>query len=287
MAARAAEVVIINCSTRELTALALVSAQRQGGLPVTVIDCESTDGSVDYLKALQRTFPFEIAHLPLKRHGVTLDRVFRETTCDALLLLDSDAEILDARLVPAMLDALTPGTYGSGFLHAGEWLPANHGGGLNKGWYAERMWIPCVMLDVAAVREALAAGVSFAQRVTGNEMPQWPWLSTLLRQRFRVPGLRKLSLDGLRSSRRELGGKRPHYVYRDTGADVHDYLTNRRGLAFADLGAAWWPTAVAHRHGVTRRQLRPWMRNAADVGVSRADAVERMEKVYGVKPPEA
>ena len=286
MAARAAEIVIINCSTRELTALALVSALRHGGLPVTVIDCESTDGSVEYLKALQRSLPFEIAHLPLKRHGVTLDRVFRETTCDALLVLDSDAEILDARLVPAMLDALRPGTYGSGFLHAGEWLPASHGGGLHKGWYSERMWIPCVMLDVAAVREALAAGVSFGQRVIGNEMPQWPWLSTLLRQRFRVPGLRGLALEGLRSSRREFGGETPHYVYRDTGADVHDCLVNRRGLAFANLGAAWWPTAVAHRHGVTRRQLRPWMRNAANVGASRAEAVERIAKIYGVTPPE-
>jgi glycosyltransferase involved in cell wall biosynthesis len=287
MTARAAGIVIINCSTRELTALALASALEHGHLPVTVIDCESTDGSVGYLKALQRSLPFEIAHLPLKRHGVTLDRVFRETTRDALLLLDSDAEILDARLVPAMLDALTPGTYGSGFLHAGEWLPAHHGGGLRKGWYAERMWIPCVMLDVAAVREALDAGVSFAQRVTGNEVPQLPWLSTLLRQRFRLPGLRGLALDGLRPSRREFGGERPHYVYRDTGADVHDCLVNRRGLTFANLGSAWWPTAVAHRHGVTRRQLRPWMRNAADVGASRADAVERMERIYGVKPPEA
>jgi len=286
MAVHAAEIVIINCSTRELTALALASAHKYSGLPVTVIDCESTDGSVDYLKALQKNLRFEIAHLPLRRHGVTLDRVFRETTRDALLLLDSDAEILDARLVPAMLDALRPGTYGSGFVHAGEWLPAAHGGGLRKGWYAERMWIPCVMLDVAAVRAALDAGASFAQRVTGNEMPQWPWLSTLLRQRFRVPGLRGLALDGMRSTRREFGGEKPHYVYRDTGADVHEWLINR-GLAFADLGAAWWPTAVAHRHGVTRRQLRPWMRNAADVGASRADAVERLEKVYGVKPPVA
>jgi glycosyltransferase involved in cell wall biosynthesis len=286
MEARAAGVVIINCSTRELTALALLSALKHGGLPVTVIDCESTDGSVDYLKSLQREVSFEIAHLPLARHGVTLDRVFRETPRDALLLLDSDAEILDPRLVPAMQDALRPGTYGSGFLHAGDWLPANHGGGLRKGWYAERMWIPCAMLDVAAVRAALAAGVSFGQHVIGNEMPQRPWLSALLRQRFHVPGLRALALDALRPSRREFGGEQPHYVYCDTGADVHDYLVNRRGLAFADMGASWWPTAVAHRHGVTRRQLRPWMRNAADVGESRADAVLRIAKVYGVTPPE-
>ena len=286
MAARAAEVVIINCSTRELTALALVSALRHGGLPVTVIDCESTDGSVDYLEALQRELPFEIAHMPLRRHGVTLDRLFRTTTRDALLLLDSDAEILDPRLVPAMRDALRPGVYGSGFLHAGEWLAASHGGGEGKGWYAERMWIPCVLLDVAAVREAMDAGFSFRQRVVGNELPQWPWLATMLRLRFRIPGLRALALDGMGASRREYGGVNPHYVYRDTGADVHDYLVNRNGLLFADLGREWWATAVAHRHGVTRRQLRPWMRNAAEVDSSRADAIERITKDYGVKLPE-
>ena len=285
MPARTAEIVIINCSTRELTALALVSALRHGGLPVTVIDCESTDGSVEFFHKLQQRLSFNLAQLPLNRHGVTLDRIFRDTTRDALLLLDSDAEILDPRLVPAMQHALRPGTYGSGFLHAGEWLAANHRGGDRKGWYAERMWIPCVMLDAAIVREALTAGQSFRQRVLGNEMPDRPWLSRLLRLRFRVPGLRRIALDRLRPSRREHGGEKPHYVYRDTGADLHDYLVNRRGLTFADLGAQWWPTAVAHYHGVTRRQLRPWMRNAADVGRSRTEATERIAKVYGVELP--
>ena len=165
MPAPTAEVAIINCSTKELTALALVSALRHGGLPVTVIDCESTDGSVEFFHQLQRQLTFKLAHLPLRRHGVTLDRIFSESSCDALLLLDSDAEIIDPQLVPRMLQSLTPGTYGSGFLHAGEWLgpehggdpgqrgggdPGQHGGG-HPGYYAERMWIPCVLLDVAAV----------------------------------------------------------------------------------------------------------------------------------------
>ena len=286
MPARTAEIVIINCSTKELTALALVSALRHGGLPVTVIDCESSDGSVEFFRKLQRQLTFRLEHLPLRRHGVTLDRIFRETDCDALLLLDSDAEILDPRLVPAMLAALMPGTYGSGFVHAGEWLAANHGGGEHKGFYAERMWIPCVMLDAAAVGEALTAGQSFRQRVIGNEMTQWPWLSKLLYLRFRIPGLRRIALDGLRTRRREYRGIKPHYIYCDTGADLHDYFVRKRGLAFADLGAAWWPTAVAHRHGVTRRRLRPWMRNAADVGTSRTEAVVRIAKIYGVKLPE-
>ena len=286
MPAPTAEIVIINCSTRELTALALLSALRHGGLPVTVIDCESTDGSVEYFRKLQQLLSFNLEQLPLRRHGVTLDRLFRETTRDALLLLDSDAEILDPRLVPAMRDALRPGIYGSGFLHAGEWLAADHGGGDHKGYYAERMWIPCVMLGTAAIKDALTAGQSFTQRVIGNEMPQWPRLSRLLRLRFRIPGLRRIALDGLRERRPVYRGARPHYIYCDTGADLHDFLCNRRGLAFADLGAHWWPTAVAHRHGVTRRKLRPWMRNAADVGRSRAEATERVAKFYGVKLPE-
>jgi len=102
MPARTAEIVIINCSTKELTALALVSALRHGGLPVTVVDCESTDGSAEFFRKLQRRLSFNLAHLPLNRHGVTLDRIFRDTMRDALLLLDSDAEILDPHLVPAM-----------------------------------------------------------------------------------------------------------------------------------------------------------------------------------------
>jgi glycosyltransferase involved in cell wall biosynthesis len=285
MPAPTAEVVIINCSTKEFTALALVSALRHGGLPVTVIDCESSDGSVAFLRELQRQLSFKLAHLPLRPHGATLDRVFRESASDTILLLDSDAEILDGDLVPRMLAALRPGTYGSGFLHAGEWLAANHGGGERTGFYAERMWIPCVMLDVAVIRQALAAGESFLPRTAGNELPQWPRISRLLAWRFRVPGLRRLRLDVLRPSRRTVAGVAPHYVFNDTGARLHEYLVRQRGLAFADLGAQWWPKAVAHYHGVTRRSLRPWMRNAADVTASRADAVARLENAYGIRLP--
>ena len=208
MSARTAEIVIINCSTKEITALALASAVRHATLPVTIIDCESTDGSIEFFLHLQRQLPFRIAQLPLRRHGLTLDHVFRETACDALLLLDSDAEILDPELVPRMLGALRPGIYVSGFLHAGEWLAAAHGRGRETGYYAPRMWIPCVMLDVAAVRDALAAGCSFRQRVLGNEIPRLPWLAQLLCLRFMIPGLRNVRLDALRPLRHDYHGQR-------------------------------------------------------------------------------
>ncbi|MEO8344861.1 MAG: hypothetical protein ABI607_04120 [Betaproteobacteria bacterium] len=298
-----AEIVIINCSTKELTALALVSALRNGSLPVTVIDCESTDGSVEFFRELQRQLTFKLAHLPLRRHGVTLDRIFNETARDTLLLLDSDAEILDPQLVPRMLAALTSGTYGSGFLHCGEWLGTEHGGGYPvsqhdggppgqrggggpPGYYADRMWIPCVMLGVAAVKEALSAGQSFRAQIIGNEIA-WRWLAQLLCLRFRIPGLRRLRLDTLQPQHRDYRGLRPHYIYSDTGAGLHDFLVNQRGLSFANLGAQWWPRAVAHYHGATRRKLRPRMRNATDVVASRADALARISAIYGVRLPGA
>ena len=119
--------------------------------------------------------------MPLRRHGDTLDRLFRESDRDALLLVDSDAEILRDDVVPAMCDRLhRRGAYGSGFLHRGEWLGANHLVGGNVGYYAPRMWIPCVLLAVKPVTAALAAGASFRARVACNEIPQLPWLARLL-----------------------------------------------------------------------------------------------------------
>src|SRR5258706_14696255 len=96
-----AEAIIINCSTREHSLLALASAVRHASLPVTLIDCESTDGSVPFFRRIAETLPFELRQMPLARHGDTLDRLFGETDRDALLLIDSDAKILRTDPVPA------------------------------------------------------------------------------------------------------------------------------------------------------------------------------------------
>ena len=286
MTPRDPAVVIINCSTREQTTLALASALARASLPVTVVDCESTDGSLAFFRRLQQRLDFGLEQMPLARHGVTLDRLFRATRRDALLLLDSDAEILRDDLVPAMLAGLASGAYGSGFVHRGEWLSANHLVAGNVGYYAPRMWIPCVLLAVEPVRAALQDGASFRARVVCNEVPRLPLLSRLLYLRFRVPVLSRLGLPALAGLRREYFGERPHYVYCDTGAALHGHLTRDRGLAFADLGEALWPLAVRHWHGVTRRKLSRRMRNAADVDVTRREAVDRIESVYGVPVPE-
>jgi len=281
-----AEAVIINCSTKEQTTLALASVIRHVRLPVAVIDCESTDGSYRFFRRLQERLPFRLARMPLRRHGVSLDRIFRETAREALLLVDSDAEILRDDLLPAMTGALGPAAYGSGFLHRGQWLGTNHLVAGNVGYYAPRMWIPCVLLKVAPVRAALDAGASFRDRVVCNEMPQLPALSRLLQLRFRVPLLRRLTLDALRGLRRTYFGARPHYVCYDTGALLHEHLADAQRLAFAALPDEMWPAAVRHDHGVTRRRLRRHMRNAADLDQTRREAVARIEAVYGLRLPE-
>lgn len=280
-----AEAVIVNCSTKELTALAAASALARAALPVTVVDCESTDGSVAFFRRLQARLPFRLAHLPLARHGDTLDRIFRETDRDALLLIDSDAEIRRDDLVPAMAAALGKGVYGSGFLHPGQWLSANHLVAGEVGFYAPRMWIPCVLLRTAPVRRALAAGSSFRDRVACNELPQFPALARLLYLRFRVPLLRRLALDGLARWRRPYFGASPHYVYFDTGALLHRHLVEADHLALAELPAELWAEGVHHEHGVTRRRLAWRMRNAADVDAARREALRRLETVYAVSLP--
>lgn len=279
-------IVIINCSTREQTTLALVSALAHSSLPVTVIDCESTDGSVAFFRKLQKRLDFELVERPLARHGITLDRLFRATDRDALLLLDSDAEILRDDVVPKMIEALGSDTYGSGFLHRGQWLSANHLVAGEIGYYAPRMWIPCVLLAVEPIRAALAAGLSFAASVRCNEVPQLPWLARLLYLRFRVPGIARMRLDWLGGTRNRHFGQRPHYVYYDTGAELHQRLVEDRGLAFAALPDGIWPLAVSHCHGVTRRKLGWRMRNAADVDGTRREAVKRIESIYGIAVPE-
>jgi hypothetical protein len=281
-----AEAVIINCSTREQTTLALASVLRHAALPVAVIDCESTDGSYPFFQRLQERLPFRLARMPLRAHGATLDRIFRNTGREALLLVDSDAEILRDDLLPLMTAALGPAAYGSGFLHRGQWLGTNHLVEGNIGYYAPRMWIPCVLLKVAPVRAALAAGASFRDRVLCNEVPQLPALSRLLYLRFRVPWLRSVALDALRGLRRTHFGAQPHYVYYDTGALLHERIAGAQRLEFAALPDALWPEAVAHYHGVTRRRLRRRMRNAADLDQTRRDALARLDAVYGLRLPE-
>src|ERR1700753_477542 len=69
--------VIINCSTKVVTTLALLSAFAHTDFPVLLIDCESIDGSRSHFEQLSRTIrkTFFWLSWPLHLHGRTLDHI--------------------------------------------------------------------------------------------------------------------------------------------------------------------------------------------------------------------
>ncbi|HEY0232304.1 MAG TPA: hypothetical protein VGC55_13710 [Dokdonella sp.] len=246
--------VIINCGTRWFTSLALASAHRTG-LPLLVIDCESRDGSRDHLARLSEHHGIDFYWLdwPLRTHGLTLDALFRNSTAETLLLVDSDVEIEDPLTVRRMIEALdaAPASYGAGFIHAAEWMGAKHGVAEGVGFYAERMWIPLTLLRTRAVQAALAGGASFVQMRRFTEFPHWPRLSRWLGLRFFLPIVNRWQ------ARRLAEAKRPVFHEYDTGARMHSVLLGL-GYGFVALPGEMWAT-VYHYHGVTRASFR-WSR---------------------------
>lgn len=237
--------VVINCGTKWVTTLALASLRAATSMPIVLIDCESRDGSRAHFEALEarHRFGFDWLEWPLRRHGVALDALFAGMPSDQVLLVDSDVEIRDRGVVEAMVERLErdPDAYGAGFLHGPEWMGADHGMPERVAWYAQRMWIPLVLLRTAPVREMLAHGVGFAQSRAFVEVAGWPRLSRLLAARFRMPGMRARA-----TAQRPV----PRIVEYDTGAAMHRALS-ARGHAFAELAPDRW-SQVHHYHGVSR-----------------------------------
>ena len=295
------QAVIINCGTRWVSTLALLSTLRHAGLPVLVIDCESADGSERHFQLLSRQAGIKFHWLawPLRPHGMTLDRLFSEIAADTVLLVDSDVDIRDAGLVDDMCRHLREhgDAYGAGFLQPGEWLgPPQHLLPPSTGYFAERMWIPLVLLRTAPVREAIAAGASFMARRPFQEVAGYPRLSRLLGYRFRVPGLRhiKLPQPAARGGSAALwvDGIRPAFVDYDTGAALHARLTTNAHPLAAMPVARWG--GVHHYHGVTRARLGGVLRAAAaKLGMvskqsqaepltAEEDAKQRLAAQYGI-----
>jgi hypothetical protein len=187
---------------------------------------------------------------PLQPHGLLLDWVFQNLTCDLVLLVDSDSELLNADLLDQMRAKLEQGpkVFGSGYLHPGQWMDYHYGTGLalakGIGFYHSRPWIPFVMFRVECVRRILASGSSFIDRLVYDDIPGAPRLSRLLSIRFRLGFFRQHPLT-----------RRPAYIYYDTGARLYEDLL-RRGFEFGSVSnAAEVPWSVNHLGGVTRSAL--------------------------------
>lgn len=277
--------IIINCSTLAFTTLALMSALRHAGMRVLVIDCASTDGSLDWLRSLQHDHDFDLLQAPLRPHGQALDQIFAESRDASLLLVDSDLELRSATLVPDLrAAAAAPACYGAGFLHRDDRCSIGPDTAVEKGRYADRMWIPLVLMQTAPVQRALAAGSSFLHARDYFEFPWSRRLSRWIYQRYRLPGLRRISLRGLRSARMRLHGERAAFVDYDTGARMHAAL-GELGLHLADLGEPHWSQSVHHYHGITRATLQAGKPNATDPRDPREEVRRRLRDLYRIELP--
>jgi len=165
--------IIINCSTKLVTTLALMSALRYAGMPILLIDCESTDGSQDWFRGLAEQHEFDLAFAPLRPHGETLDVIFAASLDESVLLIDSDLEILQDNLLPKLrVEMSATDCYGAGFLHRTEVMLKSGHTLTNPGRYMERMWIPLCFLKTAAIRDALKAGATFMH---SRDYLEFPW----------------------------------------------------------------------------------------------------------------
>jgi hypothetical protein len=264
------QAVIINCGTRWVTSLALMSALTHTDAPVLVINCESQDGSRRHFEALARAHHLALHWLewPLRPHGDALDALFREIPAENVLLIDSDLELRTASLFDLMLCRLNSdaNAYGAGFLHGPAWLGSEQGLPPHTAYYAERMWLPLVLLRTRAVRSALERGSSFRHRRTFLELPHHPQLARALGYRFRIRGLRHVRLRRRQAQPNDrhivIDGHRPAFIEYDTGADIHKDLMDH-GSTFARLDERHWGD-VTHHHGVTRTGLASVARRLAN-----------------------
>jgi hypothetical protein len=281
LSSQPARAIIINCSTREVSTLALLAALRYANMPVCLIDCESTDGSAAWFAKLAQTHTFDLLAAPLHPHGKTLDRLFSLSRDAALFLIDSDLEIRCDDLVPTLAQSLGgEDTYGAGFVHPSEVFPAGTHTAHAPGRFMERMWIPCAWLKVAPIREALTSGGSFMHFREYREFPWSKTISKLLYARHRVPGLRDIAIEPFVKARlAKFGDPAPFHEY-DTGAALHRQL-QARGLTLAHLGEPYLSESLKHYHGVTRATLQDGQLNATAPHAIRDEVRARLRDVYG------
>jgi glycosyltransferase involved in cell wall biosynthesis len=274
--------VIINCSTKTVSTLALLAALRYAGMPVLLVDCESNDGSEEWFRDLAARYDFDLIYAPLKPHGRTLDEIFMASRDESLLLIDSDLEILRDDLMPLLRAAMSDSQhYGAGFLHVDHSLTLGPAEATARGRYADRMWIPFCFLKVARVRAAIAEGSTFMH---SRDYIEFPWSTTLSKwiyARHRIPLARRISLEGFADARQRIHGERAAFREYDTGGRIHDALT-ANGQLFAHLGEPYWSQSVRHYHGVTRATLTADQANAtAPTGIE-VEVSRRLAEVYGV-----
>ena len=181
---RKEQAIIINVGTRFVSTLSLLSAIKKADMPVLLVDCPlwSDDKfDFDYFKLLMKDYDFDLISMPLKNHGETLDIIFKTLNADYVLLVDSDLEILNEKIVPLMRKHVTKSNiFGSGFIHGSWWIKETEWEEPRSGLYQERIWIPFTFLNVKKIREALEVNISFNARLFYNLIPSNQFISRKL-----------------------------------------------------------------------------------------------------------
>jgi hypothetical protein len=256
-------------------------------MPVLVVDCQSTDGSFEYFSKIMKAFDFDLLSMPLSRHGTTLDWLFTHIPSKKVLVMDSDAELLDSDILGILRAFIDDErTFGCGFVEGpGVLSDAVHP---PHGYYEERFWLPFVMLKTSLVREALREGCSFVAKTFFNDFPASQFLSRILRIRYHIPIVKNRRLSWLDPFRRSFHGHKPSYVVFDTGAEVYQYLKYQKGYLFVGFPAYFSARYVAHYHGVTRLLLTPKHRIDTRLGTSLENiqdvVLRRLRERYDFSP---
>jgi hypothetical protein len=276
--------VIINVETKYISTLALLGTLRHLKIPTLMIDCESRDGSFEWFQFLQQKYDFRLTRAPRRPHGLALDWIFQNIEVDSVLLIDSDMEIVTAEMFERMRVRLREkNVYGSGYFQQGGWLETHYGTDQplspGIGFYKSRPWIPFAMFRVEPVRMLLRAGESFSHALLLNDVPQLQILSRLFWRRFRYDVFRRRRLGILDPVRREFEGRKPSYVFCDTGARLHAALS-RTGLTFGDVGPAMPPWSIRHLQGVTRDRLQGPSTDACNATAIEPIVLEKLRTEY-------
>lgn len=277
--------IIINCGTKELSTLALMSALRYADMPILLIDCESNDGSLEHFSALTKDYDFDLLSAPLQGHGITLDWLFKKIKAKKTLLIDSDLEILNHSIIGFIKDYIDDERiFGCGFVHGPLWMDSSSlTGTLYDGaYYQERPWIPLTFLKTSHISAALDAGYSFKGGFIYNDFNLSNKFSrTIAELRLKLPAFKKFKLPSL--FRDSYNGSKPSLVYCDTGAAIYQYLKHNKKLDFVGLPARIHERFCTHLDGSTRKKIF----NANDSDKSSISSVEnhakdRLLKTYGI-----
>ena len=268
-----ARTVIVNVNTDLAATRAILSAIELAQLPLLLVNCDPSEESTRHFDDLMTRCGFDVLDAPLRLHGDLLDLLFSQSRDERLLLLDSDAEIRDPQLVPWMMTMFdNDRVFGAGFVEGPFWMPESWHAPAKSLLYMQRPWVPCVMLRVDAVKQALRAGRRFGPHFEPNDFWFSRRVANALAARFPAPWGRpsrtfdrlprsirrrasSWSLDRLRWARKPYYGVHPNMVVYDTASLVYEHLKYGEGLVFAGLDIELADGRVHHYGGVTRSEM--------------------------------